>query len=376
MKLGIVAGEVSGDLLGKGLLHSLNEISETKILSTGIGGPRMLELGFNSLYPMERLSVMGFVDPLLRLPELFKIRSGLYQHFSNNLPDIFVGIDAPDFNLGLEVKLRKKGIKVVHYVSPSVWAWRQSRIKTIEKAADLVLTLFPFEKQFYDQHGVNALCVGHPLADQIPLKVSKAEFRNKLNLDPDATYIAILPGSRQGELKYLSEIFIESAALCYKQRPTIKFITSAVNAKLFNQFKNLCEQIAPELPITFFQGNSHDVMAAADLVLVTSGTATLEAMLFKKPMVIAYRMGNFSFKLASYLVKIPYIGLPNLLANTMLVPEFIQDAANPNTISKALINYLDHPELMQATQNQFNAMHLELRKGAAHLAAQAIYDLI
>src|SRR5579872_7465458 len=327
-KIGILAGEPSGDMLGAGLMNALN-VQSSHFEFTGIGGPKMIAAGCRSLHEMERLSVMGLIEPLKHLPDLFKIRHGLYQHFTTHKPDVFIGIDSPDFNLGLELKLRQAGIPVVHYVSPSVWAWRKKRIFKIAKAVDLMLTLFPFEADFYKQHNVPVRFVGHPLADLIPLQSDKQAARNKLGIDPHTTTIAVLPGSRGNELKYLADIFAVTAARCWKENPKLQFITSAVNEQRDREFRAICQKHAPGLPIQFFQGRSHEVMAAADVVLVTSGTATLETMLFKRPMVIAYRMSPITYQLARCLVKIPAIGLPNLLANEKLVPEFIQQEAQP-----------------------------------------------
>lgn len=375
MKIGILAGEASGDLLGEGLIRAMHPL-QSDLSVSGIGGPLMLSAGCNSLVEMERLSVMGLLEPLRRLPELFRIRRALYQHFITERPDVFVGIDSPDFNLGLELKLRHAGIPVVHYVSPSVWAWRRKRIFKIAKAVDLMLTLFPFEADFYRQHNIPVHFVGHPLADAIPLQSDKIAARKKLGLSETATYIALLPGSRQHELKYLSDVFIRTAESCFRERPQIQFITSSVNAMRHQEFQETCQRLAKTLPITYFQGQSHDVMAAADIVLVGSGTATLETMLFKRPMVIAYRMSGITYQIARHLVKIPFIGLPNLLANEKLVPEFIQDQASKENLSLALLDYLDHPEKIKALEEKFTAIHQQLRCDANQSAAKAIMDLI
>jgi lipid-A-disaccharide synthase len=304
------------------------------------------------------------------------MRSGLIQHFIANKPDVFVGIDSPDFNLGLEIKLRKAGIPVIHYVSPSVWAWRQKRIHKIAKATDLVLTLFPFEVEFYQKHNVPARFVGHPLADMIPLEIDKLAARQRLMLDPHITYIALLPGSRRNELKNMGELFVAAAKKCFQQNSNIQFITSSVNTMRDAEFKSMCERSAPELPIRFFTSQSHDVMAASDVVLVTSGTATLETMLFKRPMAIVYRIGNVTFQIAKRLIKLPFIGLPNLLAKQSLVPEFIQDAATPDALANALLDYLNHPEKALMLENNFLEMHKQLRCNANRQAADAVKLLI
>ena len=374
-KIGILAGEPSGDMLGAGLMNALN-VQSSHFEFTGIGGPKMIAAGCRSLHEMERLSVMGLVEPLFRLPELFRIRRHLYHYFIQNRPDVFIGIDSPDFNLGLELKLRQKGIPVIHYVSPSVWAWRQKRIIKIAKATDLVLTIFPFEADFYKKHHVPVQFVGHPLADLIPLQNDKSAARKKLNLDQDATYIALLPGSRHNEIKFLAERFLATAAQCLKKRPHIKFITSSINEARHQELQTIYQTKFPDLPLTFFQGCSHEVMEASDLVLVTSGTATLETLLYKRPMVIAYRMANFTFQLARHLVKLKYIGIPNLLADEKLVPEFIQGDATPANMSKALLDYLDHPEKVVALENKFLEMHQQLRCNANQQAANAVLNVM
>jgi len=375
MNLGILAGEASGDLLGAGLIDALRDFSPD-LKATGIGGPAMIQAGCHSLYDIDRLSVMGFIEPLFRLRELFAIRSGLYQYFIQNKPDVFIGIDSPDFNLGLELKLRQAGIPVVHYVSPSVWAWRQKRVYKIAKAVNLVLTLFPFEADFYKQYNVPVRYVGHPLADKIPLEPDKSAARKALGLDLDNTYIALLPGSRRGELKQLSELFIATAQLCLKQNPKIKFITSAANTQRDREFKAYCERIAPQLPITFFERRSHEVMAASDVVLVAAGTATLETMLFKRPMVVAYRLSALGYQLVRKLVTISVYSLPNLLAKETLVPEFIQDAAKPEALSAALLDYLNQPEKVEALKKRFLEIHRELRCNANQQAAKAVVELL
>ncbi len=375
MKLGIVAGEASGDILGEGLIKSLREHA-TDLTATGVGGSRMIDAGFHSLFEMERLSVMGLIEPLFHLRDLFKIRSGLLHHFMQNKPDVFIGIDSPDFNLGIELKLRQAGIPIVHYVSPSVWAWRQKRIFKIKKAVDLMLTLFPFEADFYRQHNVPVRFVGHPLADMIPLHPDKYAARKQLNLDDAAQCIAILPGSRRNEIKYLADSFIHTAALCWKKQPNLRFITSAVNEQRNQEFKTRCQQLAPDLPIDFFVNRSHDVMAAADCVLVTSGTATLETMLFKRPMVIAYKMAGLTFEIGRRLVKLQHVGLPNLLAKQLLVPEFIQQDAVPEKMAAALLDFIQHPEKITMLEEKFLEIHQQLRQNANQTAAEAVRGIL
>jgi len=308
----------------------------------------------------------------MRLPDLIKLRSDLYHHFINNRPDVFIGIDAPDFNIGLELKLRRAGIPIVHYVSPSVWAWRQKRVYKIAKAVDMMLTLLPFEEKFYQQHNVPVRYVGHPLASQIPLQPDKAAARRAICIDEHATYVALLPGSRRQEIRYMAEPFLRAAKLAWQQRPHLRFLTTHVNEQRYQEFYECYQRIAPELPLEFFTRRSQDVMAAADVAMVTSGTATLETMLYKTPMVIAYRMSKFTYQLAKLLVKTPYAGLPNLLANELLVPELIQDAVQPEAIARHILDYLDHPEKVRALQERFNQIHNELRADSARCIADAI----
>lgn len=375
MHIGIVAGEASGDLLGAGLIKALRQL-HPNLKITGVGGPKMIAEGCQSLFPIDELTVMGLIEPLFHLPRLFKIRKALFTHFSREKPDIFIGIDYPGFNLSLEGLLQNAGIKVAHYVSPSVWAWRKNRIYKIKKAVNLMLTLLPFEKNIYQEHQIPVSFVGHPLADEIPLHSDQLAARLTLHLDANKKYIAILPGSRSVEIKYLAETFVVTAQKIFNARPDIQFITSAINEKRAAEFQAICKSIAPHLPITFFQRRSHEVMAAADLILVSSGTATLEAMLFKKPMVIAYRLSTVTYQLARYLVKIPFMGLPNLLANELLVPEFFQQAATPENLSHALLDYLDHPEKVLELEKRFMLMHENLRQDSSRKAAEAVMSLI
>jgi lipid-A-disaccharide synthase len=371
----MVAGEASGDLLGAKLIQALRE-KHPHLQIEGIGGPAMIAAGCESLFDIERLAVMGFIEPLLRLPDLIKLRRDLYRHFTEHKPDVFIGIDAPDFNLGLERQLREAGIPIVHYVSPSVWAWRQYRIHKIAKAVDMMLTLLPFEAQFYEQHHVPVCYVGHPLAEQIPLQPDKIAARRALCLDEKATYVALLPGSRRQEIRYLSQPFLEAAKRILQQRPDVRFITAHVNEQRYQEFYASYKQYAPDLPLDFFTRRSQDVMAAADVVMVTSGTATLETMLYKKPMVIAYRMSPLTYRLAKWLVKTPFAGLPNLLANELIVPELIQDAATPEAIAASILDYLDHPEKVEALQRKFTELHHLLRKDSKQTMAEAVLGVV
>jgi len=375
LKIGIIAGEASGDLLGASLISALKE-QYPGVEVEGIGGKAMQAVGCHSLFDMERLSVMGFIEPLKRLPDLLRLRRGVIAHFQKNRPDIFIGIDAPDFNLGIERKLHDAGIKTVHYVSPSVWAWRQYRIHKIAKAIDLMLTLLPFEATFYEKHQVPVNYVGHPLADSIPLNPDKNQARSALGLSESDTYVALLPGSRKQELAHLLETYLRAAKLIQQQKPEVKFISAQANHKRYQEFIATWKEIAPELPLTVFEGKSHQVLAAADTVIVTSGTATLEAMLYKKPMVIAYRTSPLVYYIARWLVKTPYIGLPNILANELLVPELIQDAATPETIASITLNYLNNPEKVRQLEMRYTELHQALRLDSSRQAAMAILQLV
>lgn len=376
LRIGIVAGEASGDLLGAGLIQALR-VLHPNIQIEGIAGPRMIASGCKPLFPMESLAVMGLVEVLGRLPSILRIRKYLYQHFLANPPDVFIGIDAPDFNLTLEQKLKSAGIKTVHYVSPSVWAWRQSRLKKIARAVDLMLTLLPFEERFYVEHHIPVKFVGHPLADTIPLQSDRILARQQFGLKAQDTVVALLPGSRLGEINYLGEAFIRTALKCYAQRPNLIFIAPMINAKRREQFAAITQRIAPQLPLRLLDGEAQLAMTAADVVLLASGTATLEAMLVKRPMVVAYRLSPITYHIVRKLVNVSRIALPNLLStNQNLVPEFIQKDATPENLSAAVLNYLDHPDLMNQVLTEYTRLHKILQRDASHQAAEAILQLI
>jgi len=375
IKIGIVAGEASGDLLGANLIRALLK-RYPHLQIQGLGGPAMIAAGCQSLFDIERLAVMGLIEPLFRLPDLIKLRRDLFLHFTEQRPDVFIGIDAPDFNIGLELKLRRAGIPVVHYVSPSVWAWRQKRVTKIAKSIDLMLTLLPFEAKFYERCDVPVRYVGHPLADQIPLAPDKFAARRALGLEEHATYVAILPGSRGQEIRYMAEPFLLAAKKMWQERPQLRFITSHVNEHRYQEFYASYQRIAPELPLTFFTRHSQDVMTAADVAMVTSGTATLETMLYKTPIIIAYRMSALIFPLVKWLVKTPYVGLPNIIANELLVPELIQDKVQPDVIAALLLDLLDHPEKIKVLKEKFTVLHESLRVGSANASAEAVLKLL
>ncbi|WP_323844808.1 lipid-A-disaccharide synthase [Microbulbifer magnicolonia] len=374
LRIGIVAGEASGDILGAGLIGALQK-RYPQLQVEGIAGPRMLALGAQSLFPMERLSVMGLVEPLKRLPELLKIRRTLRQHFIDNPPDLFIGIDSPDFNLSLEESLRSAGIPTMHYVSPSVWAWRRGRIKKIACAVDHMLTLLPFEASFYREHNVPVTFVGHPLADEIPLQVDMAGARRELGFAQGDKVIALLPGSRGGEVRLLGPLFLQTARWCYQRRPELKFVLPAANDLRLAELKVHLQGFT-DLPVTLLDGDSHKALAAADSVLIASGTATLETMLLKKPMVVAYKMARLSYAIFSRMLHTPWVSLPNLLAQRELVPEILQDDATPENLGAALLQFFDDPLLSDQLQREFDEMHQQLRRNASERAADAVCKLI
>ncbi len=372
MRIGVLAGEASGDILGSRVLKELRAQCDELIVE-GIGGPLMEAQGLTSMFPMDRLSVMGFVEPLKRLPELLHIRRAVFEHFRDNPPDIFLGIDSPDFNLRLERKLREQGIKTAHLVSPSVWAWRQGRVKKIKQSVDLMLCLFPFETQVYQDHQVPVRFVGHPLADELPNRVDALAARQALGLATDNKLLAMLPGSRSGEVSRLAPAFLAAARLLWQQNPQLRFVMPAANTAREVELKVLLAQ-QPDLPVTLVCGHSRETMAAADAVLVASGTATLEAALIKRPMVVTYRMAAFSWWLVTRLVKISFAALPNVLAGRSVVPELLQDAAVPEAMAAAIEPLLADEAVANQLQ-AFDRIHVQLKQGYAAKSANALLQL-
>lgn len=374
LRFGIVAGEKSGDILGAGLIKAIRS-RHPEATFFGIGGELMIAQGFNSLFDQERLAIMGLVEPLKRLPELLSIRKQLFVHCCQHPPDVFIGIDSPDFNLDLELKIRQQGIKTVHYVSPSVWAWRQNRIKKIARAVDLMLTLLPFEAEFYRQHRVPVRFVGHPLADELAPVDNLAAVQAELGLVMgDGPLVALMPGSREAEVRLMGPVFWQAAELIWHSNPQIQFIVPAANGARHEQIQTQLEAY-PDLPITVVLGQSAAVMSASSAVVMASGTTTLEALLLGKPMVVTYRMARLSFAILSRLVKANYISLPNLLADKALVPELIQDAATPHAIAEQVPRLLE-PEYQQSLMQAFDKIRSQLRLNASEQAAEAVLELI
>ena len=374
MKIGVLAGEASGDILGAEVLAALRSRYPDLVVE-GIGGPRMESQGLRSMFPMERLSVMGFVEPLKRLPELLQMRRAVLNHFTDNPPDVFLGIDSPDFNLKLEQQLRARGLLTAHLVSPSVWAWRQRRIRRIARAVDLMLCLFPFETKIYEDQGIPVRFVGHPLADEIPREQDTAAARQVLGLVPAGTLLALLPGSRAEEVRRLTPLFLQAARLLRRTNPGLEFVMPAVNSARMAEMQ---AQLAgfDDLGVTLVAGRSRDVMAASDAVLLASGTATLEAALLKRPMVAAYRMGPLSWQLVKRLVKTPYAALPNILSGGALVPELLQGAATPDAMAAAVQPLLTDGAAAEGQRQGFDRIHAGLSQGFAEGAATALVSLL
>ncbi|HIO92417.1 MAG TPA: lipid-A-disaccharide synthase [Leucothrix mucor] len=378
MRIAIVVGEASGDILGSRLIQALRE-QQPDIQFEGVAGAEMIAEGCELLYPMEKLAVMGFSEVLPRLRELLKMRKDLVQRWQSNPPDLFVGIDAPDFNLKLESLLHQHNIPTVHYVSPSIWAWRESRVKKIQGNIDLMLTLFPFEVDFYKRHNIPAKFVGHPLADEIPLHSDKQTLRKKLGLNPNAHIIAVLGGSRAGEIKRIAPDFFRGLKKIHQQHPDWQFVSPLINVDIHQQFEALKKRIAPELPMVLIDGQSRTVMAAADQILMASGTAVLEGMLINRPMVAAYRVSPLTaFIIRRFnMIKSKYFTLPNNLCGELLVPELIQEDITAENIQQVIEEQFNQDKSQRDyVKQRFHNVHLQLRKNASQQAAKAILDVI
>ncbi|MGI3745403.1 MAG: lipid-A-disaccharide synthase [Janthinobacterium lividum] len=369
LRIALVAGEASGDILGSGLMRAI-KARHPDAEFIGVGGPLMEAQGMTSYFPMERLSVMGLVEVLGRLKELLARRKLLIQTLIDEKPDAFIGIDAPDFTLNIELKLRQAGIKTVHYVSPSVWAWRQKRVLKIREGCDLMLTLLPFEARFYEEQGVPVRFVGHPLADTIPLQADQLAARAALGLG-EGPVVALMPGSRGGEVGRLGALFFDAAERLVAVRPDIRFVLPCASPQRREQIEQLLQ--GRDLPLTLLDGRSHVALAACNAVLIASGTATLEALLYKRPMVVAYRLAPLTYWILKRMVKSPYVSLPNLLAQRLLVPELLQDAATAEGLAQTLLPLLDNGDAQTAG---FDAIHRTLRRDASNQAAEAVLNLI
>lgn len=375
MKIAMVAGEASGDLLGAGLIRAIRERVPGAVFE-GVAGPEMIEAGCARLEDAETLAVMGLIEPLREIPRLLRLRRSLIQRWRDSPPDVFVGIDAPDFNFGLEKKLRRSGIRTVHYVSPSIWAWRAGRINTVREAADRVLCILPFEKPIYDENGVDAVFIGHPKADTIPSFVDVESARQVLGLD-EGQVVAVLPGSRDSEVSRLGPLFAAASARLARRDERLHFVTPAATPKLRAMIEAQLEQAGVSERFTITDGGSIDAMAAADVVLLASGTAALEAALLGKPTVAAYRVAALTALLVRLLglLKLEYFTIPNLLTETPLVPEFIQEAATPEALAEAVAALLADPDRRQAITRRFNELRSTLALGADARAARAVLEV-
>lgn len=377
-KIAIIAGEASGDILGSRLIQALTA-QRSDLHFEGIGGEAMQKAGCHCLYPMERLSVMGFTEVLGHLTELLSIRNTLKQRWLDSPPDMFIGIDAPDFNLKLESILHNAGILSIHYVSPSVWAWRSHRVKKMQGNLDLMLTLFPFESDFYHQHKIPAKFVGHPLADEIPLQIDTLAARQSLQahapIDLKRPLLAILPGSRSGEIKRLAEPFLQASIRFHHSHPEWQLLAPFANEKTLNQFKQIKQKLANDLPMHLIQGHSRNVMAASDMIMLASGTAVLEGMLIGKPMIAAYKVSPLTIAIIRLfkMMRVKHYTLPNNLANEVLVPEIMQEDLNADNLYQALLNLLNESDDKKSyRKRRFHEIHIQLRLNASQKAAELL----
>ena len=373
-RFAMVAGEASGDLLASLLLGGMKS-RWPQMQAFGIGGPQMTGQGFDAWWPHDKLAVRGYVEVLSHYREISAIRNQLAERVLREKPDVFIGVDAPDFNLDLEARLKSQGIKTIHFVSPSIWAWRGKRIKKMRSAVDQVLCIFPFEPALYERQGVPATYVGHPLADAIPIEVPRAGSRAALGLAQDDCVVALLPGSRRSEIQYVAPRLLGAAAEMHRQRPTLKFILPVVPG-LRHLIEPLRRQHASHAPIELLDGRSHEALAACDVALVASGTATLEAALYKRPMVIAYAMHALSWQMMKRMRYQPWVGLPNILLREFAVPELLQADATPARLAAEAFDWLNHPDRCDALTDRFAALHLELRRDTARTATDAIAKVL
>ena len=375
-RFGIVAGEKSGDILGASLISALRSYFPNAEF-IGIGGSEMVALGCESLCPIDRLSVMGFVEPLRRLPELLTLKRKLRRRFLAERIDAFIGIDSPVFNLSLAKALKSKGIKTIHFVSPTIWAYRENRVFNIKKSIDLMLTLFPFEKDLYKKHKIKAECVGHPLADQLSLKDRSCNYRTQLGIPNDQTVVALLPGSRVDEVNRLAPMFFETALEALQKYPKLKFLVPFSNLETHLRLKSYMANLSIVAGEQFTLVNdSHAALDASDFAFITSGTATLEALFLRKPMVICYKLAPISYLIGSRLIKVPYIGLPNILANEKIVPEYIQKEVTTTALLDELDEFMSGMKSFSELLIKYEEIHEDLRGGASEKAASEIFRLV
>jgi lipid-A-disaccharide synthase len=374
LRIAMVAGEASGDLLGGMLLGALKQ-RWPALEAAGIGGPRMAAQGFDAWWPHDKLAVRGYAEVLRHYREIAAIRRQLGERLLIERPDIFIGVDAPDFNLGLEARLRASGIRTVQFVSPSIWAWRPERVHQVGRAVDHVLCLFPFEPALYAAHGIAATYVGHPLADAIALEVPRDESRTALGLPSEDVVVALLPGSRRSEIEYIAPRLLGAAALMRRARPGLRFLLPVV-AGLRSLIEPMLVQFAADTPIVLLDGRSHEALAACDVALVASGTATLEAALFKRPMVIAYNMHWLSWQWMRRKRMQPWVGLPNILLRDAVVPELLQGEATPDRLASAALAWLDDPQRAAEACRRFTGLHLELRRDTTQSATNALEKIL
>jgi lipid-A-disaccharide synthase len=374
--VGIVAGEPSGDLLGAHLMRALLA-QRPGLRFVGIGGPKMEAAGAEILFPMEKLAVRGYVEVIKHYWEILGIRRKLRDHFLTHPPALFIGVDAPDFNLGLELDLRRAGIPTVQYVAPAVWAWRRERIQTVKHAVSMLLTLFPFEARLFEKEGVSVRYVGHPLADMLEELPSVEAVREELRIATHIPVVAMLPGSRVSELENMAELFVRTAVKLNEAIPGIRVLVPFASRTTRELFETALAKVAPEeLNLTMMIGHSLEAMAAADAVLVASGTATLEAALLKRPMVITYKVSRLSYWVLRRRAYQPFLGLPNILAGEQIVPELVQDAATPESLSEALLTLLRDEDVREKLDERFEAIRRALRQNTAEKAAQAVLPLL
>jgi lipid-A-disaccharide synthase len=373
-RFALVAGEASGDLLAGHMLDAMRA-RWPGLAARGIGGPQMVARGFEPWWPAEKLSVSGYAEVLKHLREILRIRAALRERLVADRPDVFIGVDAPDFNLGLESELRAAGVKTVHFVCPSIWAWRMKRVEKLKKACDHVLCIFPFEPELLARHGIAATYVGHPLASVIPIEPDQAAARQQLGLPADAHVVAVLPGSRASEIEAHTARFLAAAALLEKKRGDLWFVVPAVPA-LQARIGELARRGPAPRHLTIVAGQSHAALAACDVALVASGTATLETALFKRPMVISYRTSWLTYALMKPRHLLPWVGLPNILCRDFVVPELLQSNAKPELLARALADWLDSPDRMRSVQQKFRALHADLKRDTATLATDAIEKVL